>query len=82
MDQALANLGPWGIQLHDHLKEFKPTLFRSLSQSGKLQSHLESEVTRIRKKHSQLLDDGLHADQISELLRVDLYPAAENPNSL
>jgi len=82
VDQALANLGPWGIQLHDHLKEFKPTLFRSLSQSGKLQSHLESEVTRIRKKHSHLLDQGLQSYQIEELLRDDLYPAAENPNSL
>ena len=82
MDQAIANLGPWGLDLHDHLKEFKPKLYKSLVRSGKLHSHLESEVSRIRVKHSQLLDDGLHEEQISELLREDLYPAAENPNSL
>ena len=76
------NLGPWGYHLNEHLKEFKPKMYAELKRMGKLESHLKAEEARIGVKQGQLLDDGLHADQISELLRDDLYPAAENPNSL
>ena len=76
------NLGPWGYHLNEHLKEFKPKMYAELKRMGKLESHLKTEESRIAVKHSQLLDDGLHEDQISELLMEDLYPAGENPNSL
>jgi hypothetical protein len=77
-DQIKYPPGSWERQIHNNLKECRPTLFRTLRQKGNLDEAVTKGGERAVRLHRMYESQGLAADQVDELVRADVLLPEED----
>jgi Holliday junction resolvasome RuvABC DNA-binding subunit len=68
----------WIAQARQHWKEFQPTRFKELAQSGKLETELRAAAEATSNEMQTLVDQGFSRTEAWELVReVHLFPPEE-----
>ena len=76
-------LTQFGMLYRENLRKHRPKEYRSLKESGDLDSHVLQIQEQAKLELSQLLDQGLSYDMAYEKVsRETLYPPSESPNRL
>jgi hypothetical protein len=68
----------WKAQAEAHWKEFQPTRYRRLKESGRLNDELEKAVELTYSETSQLEESGMQPDEAFQMVREKyLFPPEE-----
>lgn len=70
-------LNSLGWKLHDHLKKYRPKMFQSLKDEGRLNQYLLDRQTSLDEQLTNLEHQGLYPHEARELLRDEIYLPSE-----
>jgi hypothetical protein len=72
-----------GWQIHDHLKEHRPKMFKALKSQGRLMSTVERMQNQANERMMNLEDSGLYPHEAWEIVKDDvLLPTVEDVPTL
>lgn len=66
-----------GWKIHDHLKQFRPKMFRALKQQGNLNQYVLNQQKRADDGLTFLEHQGLYPHEAMEMLRDQIFPPSE-----
>jgi hypothetical protein len=75
---AELTLSNWREQARAHWKQFRPSLYRDLERSGKLEAALTDAAVRTQREMAQLTKSGFYTHEAWEIVRESyLFPPEE-----
>ena len=73
----MTGLNSLGWQIHDHLKEHRPKMFRDLKQNGTLNQYVLDRQNKLNNSLTALEHQGLQPHEAEEMLRDQIYLPTE-----
>lgn len=74
----MKGLNSLGWQIHDHLKKYRPKMFKSLKEEGRLNKYVLEQQNQANERLSALEDQGLQPHEAMEILRDQIFPWSED----
>lgn len=70
-------LNSLGWQIHDHLKQYRPTMFRALKDEGRLNQYVLDQQQSANDRLTFLEHQGLYPHEAMEMIRDQIFPPSE-----
>lgn len=70
-------LNSLGWQIHDHLKQYRPKMFRALKAEGRLNRYVLDLQTSADRQLTNLEHQGLYPHEAMELIQDQIFPPSE-----
>jgi hypothetical protein len=74
---VVTGLNSLGWQIHDHLKQYRPTMFRALKKEGRLNQYVLEQQEWANDQLTFLEDQGLQPHEAMEMVRDLVFPPSE-----
>lgn len=70
-------LNSLGWQIHDHLKQYRPKMFRALKDEGRLNRYVLDQQTQADARLTFLEQQGMYPHEAMEMIRDQIFPPSE-----